>query len=90
MTRKSKSLTGREVRLKKEIDADGRDQREQPQDNQPVDNSQTFDLPAYQRFIRRALVDAAVLIHDWPSRIRFSYFVGSDGKLLARCERRAG
>uniref|UniRef100_B3EKL1 Uncharacterized protein n=1 Tax=Chlorobium phaeobacteroides (strain BS1) TaxID=331678 RepID=B3EKL1_CHLPB len=43
MTRKSKSLTGREVRLKKEFDADGRDQREQPQDNQPADNSQTFD-----------------------------------------------
>lgn len=90
MTRKSKSLTGREVRLKKEIDADGRDQREKSQNNEPADNFKAFDLETYERNVRRACIDAYVLLKDFPSRLRFSYFVGSDGKLLARCERRAG
>ncbi|MCF8382103.1 MAG: hypothetical protein K9G39_00695 [Chlorobium sp.] len=88
MTRKSKSLTGRKVRLKKEIDADGRDQREQSQNIQPADNFKAFET--YERNVRRACIDAYVLLKDFPSRLRFSYFVGSDGKLLARCERRAG
>lgn len=90
MVHKSKCFTGREVKLQKEIDADGRDQRELPPDNQLTDNLKAFDLEVYERQIRRALGDVAVLIHDWPCRIRYSYFVGSNGKLLSRAERRNG
>ncbi len=55
------------------------------QDSQSPDN-----LKAYERAVHRACIDAYVLLKDFPSSLRFSYFVGSDGKLLARCERRAG
>jgi len=89
MTRKNKSLTGQTVRPEK-CDADGRDQREQLQDNQLPGEFKIFDIDTYRRNVQRALADAAVLVHDWPGRIRYSYFIGSNGKLLSRCERRAG
>lgn len=92
MESKKKSLTGREVRLEKGK-ADWRDQREQPQDNQLPDkfkaiSTTTFDLDAYQRSIRRALVDVAVLIHDWPGGLRLNYYVDRNGCLRCTRERR--
>lgn len=34
------------------------------------------------------LIDAYFLLKDFPSQIRFSYFVGSNGRLLVKGERK--
>ena len=52
------------------------------------DNNKPFDVDAHLRAARRAMVDAYYLFKDWPSKIRYSYFVGPDGKLLCRSERK--
>ena len=65
-----------------------RAEQSQPQYNQPARNPKAFDVDAHIRAIRRASIDAYCLFKDWPSQIRFSYFVGSNGRLLVRAERR--
>ena len=54
------------------------------------DNNKPFDVDAHLRAARRAMVDAYCLFKDWPSQIRYSYFVGPDGKLLCRSEKTGG
>ena len=51
------------------------------------DNNKPFDVDAHLRAARRAMVDAYCLFKDWPSKMRYSYFVGPDGKLLCRSEK---
>jgi len=53
-------------------------------------NNKPFDVDAHLRAARRAMVDAYCLFKDWPACMRYSYFVGPDGKLIPRSERRAG
>ncbi len=53
-------------------------------------DSQPFNLDTLSRKIRRAMGDCYVSLEHWPVCIRYIYFVGPDGKLMARAERRAG
>lgn len=62
----------------------------QGQYSQPSRNSKTFDANRHIRKINRAMCDAYVMFKCWPACIRYSYFIGSDGKLITRAERRAG
>jgi len=88
MTGKNKSLTGRGARLQKESNADGRDQREQEKYTDPADTFQPFSLDTYGRNVRRACIDAYMLLKDFPSKLRFSYYVDRNGCL--RCTREQG
>lgn len=45
------------------------------------------DPTRYQRDVRSLMTDAYLMAQDWPSQIRYSYFVGSNGKLLCRVEK---
>jgi len=58
--------------------------------SQPSRNGKVFDVDQHIRAINRAMCDAYVMLKGWPSCIRYSYFVGPDGKLITRGERRAG
>ena len=60
-----------------------------PQYTHPSRNPKAFDVDAHIRAIRRASIDAYCLFKDWPSQVRYSYFIGSNGKLLCRSERSA-
>ena len=53
-------------------------------------DSQPFQLDAFCRKADRAIGDCFVTLKGWPACIRYSYFVGADGKLITRGERRAG
>jgi len=88
MGRNRKSLPGAKPKGIKQSCAD--QANDQIKDTIPSGYSQNLSLPDYQKAIRRACIDAYVVLKDFPSRLRFSYFVGSNGKPLARCERRAG
>ena len=62
----------------------------QQQYSQPSRNGKVFDVDQHIRGINRAMADAYVMLSGWPACIRYSYFVGPDGKLITRSERRAG
>ena len=62
----------------------------QPQYTHPSRNPKAFDVDQHIRAARRASIDAYCLFKDWPSQIRFSYFIGSNDRLMVRAERRAG
>jgi len=62
----------------------------QPKYSQPAIFPKAFDSDKHIRAARHAMSDAFVMLKGFPSRIRYSYFVGSDGKLIARAERRVG
>ena len=62
----------------------------QRQYSQPANNLKSFDTEKHIRAARRAMGDAYVMLSGWPASIRYSYFVGPDGKLITRGERRAG
>jgi len=53
-------------------------------------DSQPFNLDTLSRKIQRAIGDCYVLLKGWPACMSYSYFVGSDGRLMTRGERRAG
>jgi hypothetical protein len=50
--------------------------------------SQPFDMDAYERAVRRAIVDAVYLLKDWPRSARFSWYVDRNGCLRRKMERR--
>ena len=50
-------------------------------DNQP------FNVDAYIKKAQRAIGDCFVTLKGWPACIRYSYFVGRNGKLMVRSER---
>ncbi len=83
-TRHDRQRTG----FKDQKRVDGRDQQEQYKDLPR--NLKPFDVDQHIRAIRRASIDAYCLFKDWPSQIRFSYFVGSNGRLMVRAERKGG
>ena len=89
MRRKSKPSQGAKPARVREGREDRADQP-QRQYSQPFRNSKPFDVDQHIRSINRAMGDALVLLKGWPSCIRYSYFVGPDGKLITRGERRAG
>lgn len=89
MRRKSKPSQGAKPARVREGRADRADQP-QRQYSQPARNGKAFDVDQHIRAINRAMCDAYVMFKDWPACIRYSYFVGPDGRLIARCERRAG
>ena len=84
-TRHDRQRTG----FKDQKRVDGRDQS-QPQYTHPSRNPKAFDVDQHIRAARRASIDAYCLFKDWPSQIRFSYFVGSNGRLMVRAERKGG
>ena len=51
-------------------------------------NNKPFDVDAHLRAARRAMCEAVVMLSGWPACMRYSYFVGPDGKLMTRAERR--
>jgi len=53
-------------------------------------HSKSIDLDAYERAVRRACIDAYVLLKDFPSRLRFSYYIDRNGRLRCQAERMAG
>jgi hypothetical protein len=66
------------------------DREDQKQYSQPARNLKVFDVDQHIRAIRRMSIDAYVMLKDWPQRVRFSYYVGSDGRLMSRAEWRGG
>ena len=89
MTGKGKAPQGRAERL----NGQGRKVRaeqSQPQYNHTAINPKAFDVDQHIRAVRRASIDAYCLFKDWPSQIRFSYFIGSNGQLMVRAERKGG
>lgn len=50
--------------------------------------SKSFDTDKHIRAARRTMGDAVIMLSGWPACIRYSYFVGPDGKLITRAERR--
>jgi hypothetical protein len=62
----------------------------QQQYNHTARNGKTFDVDQHVKAINRMMGDAYVMLSGWPACIRYSYFVGPDGKLITRGERRAG
>ncbi len=90
MREKRKPLQGANpARVQKMQRVDGRDQS-QPQYTHPSRNPKAFDVDQHIRAARRASIDAYCLFKDWPSQIRFSYFIGSNGQLMVRAERKGG
>ena len=53
-------------------------------------DSQPFNVDAFCRKVDRAIGDCFVTLKGWPACMRYSYFVGPDGKLITRSERRPG
>ncbi len=88
MGRNRKSLPGAKPKGIKQSCADRAN--EQLQNNQSADNSQTFGLETYERAVRRACIDAYILLKDFPSRLWFSYYIDRNGRLRCQAERRAG
>ena len=43
----------------------------------------------YQRVVRRMMADAYLILREFPARLRFSYYVDRNGKLIPGAERRA-
>lgn len=83
---KRKTSQLRVVRLKSDC-ADRANDQTQLQYNASRRLSQPFHFDTYERVVQRAIVDAVYLLKDWPAQIRYSYFVGPDGKLFSRGER---
>ena len=64
-----------------------KDRADQPhrQYSQPSRNpQQTYTDKQFEQM----LIDMYCTLKDFPSQIRYSYFVGPDGKLMTRSERR--
>ena len=89
MSGKEKAPQGRAMGPFREGRKDRADQS-QPQYSLPAKNLKNFDVDKHIKAARRAMGDAVVMLSGWPACIRYSYFVGSDGKLITRAERRAG
>ena len=65
---------------------DGRDQH--LHDTQNLRFQQYQDDPeAYHRAVRRLFADAFVMAQSFPARLRFSYLVDRNGRLIPRAER---
>jgi hypothetical protein len=43
----------------------------------------------YQRVVRRMMANAYLILREFPARLRFSYYVDRNGKLIPGAERRA-
>lgn len=86
MREKRKPSQGAKPARVKEGRKDRADQS-QGQYSQPSRNSKVFDVDQHIRAINRAMCDAYVMLKGWPSCIRYSYFVGRNGRLLVRSER---
>lgn len=89
MARKRKTLPGAD-QARFWDSADRALDRARLQDSMPDGTSQDFDAKAYRLAVRRACADAYVLLKDFPARLRFSYYVDRNGKLIPRAERRVG
>ena len=87
MTGKGKAPQGRAERLNNQR-RKVRAEQSQPQYNHTAINPKAFDVDAHIRAARRAMGEAVVMLSGWPACIRYSYFVGSNGRLLVRGERR--
>jgi hypothetical protein len=61
-----------------------------PQSNRKTSGSQQLSIGQHLRAMRRAMCDAYMMLSAWPACIRYSYMVGSDGRLMTRAERRGG
>jgi hypothetical protein len=87
MSRKEKALHGRDAGLYEEGRNDRADQS-RVQDTNPTSFPKAFNADQHIRAARRAMSEAFIMLTGFPFRIRYTYLVGSDGKLIARAERR--
>ena len=83
-TRHDRQRTG----FKDQKRINGRDR--QPQYTHPSRNLKPFDTKAYCQSVDQIIIDAVLMLSGWPACIRYSYFVGSNGRLLVRAERKGG
>lgn len=60
----------------------------QPKDTHSARNFKPFDTKAYCQSVDQIIIDTVLMLSGWPACIRYSYFVGSNGRLLVRAERR--
>jgi len=81
-TRHDRQRTG----FKDQKRVNGRDR--QPQYNDLPRNLKPFDTKSYCHSVDQAIRDAVLMLSGWPACMRYSYFVGPDGKLTTRGERR--
>ncbi|MBN1279720.1 MAG: hypothetical protein JW989_08130 [Chlorobiaceae bacterium] len=88
MTGNSSALPGASPRGQNQNREDRANDRAQKKDTIPSDNLKAFDLDAYRRNVRRACSDAYVLLKDFPSKLRFSYYVDRNGCI--RCTKEQG
>jgi len=87
MREKRKTLHGRNAGFRDQGKrVNGRDR--QPQYTHPSRNPKPFDTKAYCQSVDQVIIDAVLMLSGWPACMRYSYFVGPDGKLTTRGERR--
>jgi hypothetical protein len=80
-----RTLHGRSTGFKDQKRVNGRDR--QSQYTHPSRNLKPFDTKAYCQSVDQIIIDAVLMLSGWPACIRYSYFVGSNGRLLVRAER---
>jgi len=89
MTGNSNALSGASPKGQKQNCADDRaNDRAREKYTISSDALKTFDIDTYRRTVRRACVDAYVLLKGFPARLRFSYYIDRNGCL--RCAREQG
>jgi len=87
MRQERKPLQGANpARVQKMQRVNGRDR--QSQYTHPSRNLKPFDTKAYCQSVDQIIIDAVLMLSGWPACMRYSYFVGPDGKLTTRGERR--
>ncbi len=87
MRTKRKAPQGRVAGLNNQGATDRAD-KSLPQYTHPSRNLKPFDTEAYCHSVDQIIIDAVLMLSGWPACIRYSYFVGSNGRLLVRAERR--
>jgi len=90
MKNKSQTLHGRNAGLRDQEKRIIRAEQSQPKDTHSARNFKPFDTKAYCQSVDQIIIDAVLMLSGWPACIRYSYFVGSNGRLLVRAERRGG
>ena len=88
MRQKSRTPHGQNAGFRDQEKRKVRAEHIQPKDTHSARNFKPFDTKAYCRSVDQAIRDAVLMLSGWPASIRYSYFVGSNGRLLVRGERR--
>jgi len=88
MREKRETLHGRNAGFRDQEKRIIRAEQSQPKDTHSARNFKPFDTKAYCQSVDQIIIDTVLMLSGWPASIRYSYFVGSNGRLLVRAERR--